>query len=1383
MKYKVINPLSLNVQQLTASLLDQYQAYFTTNDPETLAKEFWEKIKAEPKYVYTLDVIFFLINTGCLLEDEKEFEKFLKLIEKNTSLQDVISDVLQKQPLEEDWPELTELQLSSKFTSDALRVFLKQIKDGRESAIETLITFFFKECNFIVFDKYCPSLINKLNDVNLGRLLTTNDSAVILLASKRFSQRCAVILKPESLFKIFSLNIKQEKRKEFTTTLLDFCLKYKKGFLSVFFAKITQIKDVEVAAQIDTIKTNLSSLGESLLKFFQTHPEFFMSYFGTARDFVNLLIQSSNPIMVLSSIIREKFIAKWIARNITSISAALFRMMPEKKHEEILRFLAKNPGSYPTFNEFLLYSIKPMLSQIDSYTSLGIADIFQLALHPIIRKKLNFQEKIREYLGQTRFGTLVDRLITEDEALWEFYVNSLWKEVIINKYNFPLIEARRSVALKVDPIISLSSLEKNLSPLEAFTLADTNEWQCVRKYLNNQANSEPVTNPILKIRMRQLEGTVPNNFRSDTINFLLTQEGLACLVASYEYIDILVFFGSGEQIIHGLEALFIRRTQLHGKEKTNLLCNLEYFINKIIKNYYVLNKTISSITTSNLLGIIEIFMREELLRFLDFKIFIESLLLQPVPIQLNIIKKIVDKKMTKHLFLESQEHGYSYLLINLLDANEIIESLFSQLTEEDLCELLDSVTSVLVLKFIFESYACAWLLPKLISIIINYGQYIANPKFWGYVISHEKLIKSVAANLSYEQFVALLSSQESNSLKQVVFTYIDLFPINKLLRDEKNLISVLCKNEKFGEIFFTSWLRFYEAHLLPEELFYHLFKPENEMVLDYYYNKNISHFLAMLSAVVTALDPKLRDKIKEKYPNIPSQPVSHKMEIDVLHSSKSILSQKTYADVCHYIDLHGAKAEKLKGLHLLLTESLLEGLERLQSEILLRQIPFTVEYVPISLLLTDKFHQFLDHLISSENRKLLDDYLLSLPRDFYLGFHYLIEEPTDINQVAYVKIICRLKELMLKYLIFRATELEKNQDAIASYSFLNILYLCAENCPNQINAFLCQEAFAEKVIRCLKYVGEKQIFGCEGELVVKLSLLKLNLSVPSQGDSDYYNYVILQSLLVQTTVLTGRRAEYIKGLFDPHYLLQLKNIALVGYFLRLPFYGSKLCNEDLMRLVGLCPSLRYGLLFYPHHYNKLSQQNLLASLYAPENIPLIEFSNEHVLLTPLRNKLALEKIATGVPASTSQFFPMINSPKSKYSPEDNFKVEDRRLAKCLEANLLLSFLTSCLPLIFKINEAHPLRSRLEIMEYLIFLVVEQNPEPSVEHRLKSLQRLLPEDSTKYITINQVELWRKEFSTKHLEDPKKIIVSELKELLDGQIEANVESPHVVSMSQV
>jgi hypothetical protein len=258
---------------------------------------------------------------------------------------------------------------------------------------------------------------------------------------------------------------------------------------------------------------------------------------------------------------------------------------------------------------------------------------------------------------------------------------------------------------------------------------------------------------------------------------------------------------------------------------------------------------------------------------------------------------------------------------------------------------------------------------------------------------------------------------------------------------------------------------------------------------------------------------------------------------------------------------------------------------------------FSIRYLPITLLLSDKFHAFLLRQLKEDPEKLIH-YLISFPHT-HLDLRNFFNLDQAVQSLALVKILNKTKVLFLS-LVYEYV-ITTGPDSMSD-KFIEILAMAAWNYPNQLYQLLEDVDFFNKLysyLYCSRYLFHKnqQLSHVQLRFLLLASLLHVHHT------SEYLDIIVYDLNLYEVSdhpILENTLAHF----FPIKTIQKSKNQQLISYFLKLPFYARTLSNHAILRATHFSSELRELLLSYPHLYRKFNREEMeiiIASLLSGED--------------------------------------------------------------------------------------------------------------------------------------------------------------------------------------
>lgn len=1352
MQYKVIQSPSKVVSPQT--ILDHYDEFITAENLREVASQAWEKIKTNKDYLYTLDTIFYIWHAHILIENELII--FLKLIQKNPVLCQALCDRICDETTFKNWSSITREQLEQEYTSVTVQRLNQQLTTTRLESCSELRDLL-RGDKIQLFFLHCPLFLNGLSVEILQAVITTNPKAIVLFKDKLLANRFAVILMREQLIKMFALSVPVDDQKEFLQLLLEFCQTRRKGFFGVFFERLrlpscshllpSTNNESLTPADLLQIRKNLIAGADDLLRLFQNNKGLGSIYIRDGQDLVDLLSCSALPLRELSNLCKkDPQVANKVGEHIVKIAAYLFRAMPTDKRAELGQFLLFKPSGTYDYLTLLFHKVYDNLQALNK-PSLGTIDNFQILLQPEIRTKLRENKKILTALLNMRWlNGVMDRIIFEDDAIYELVVMNL---VPINDYsalNFPLTAARRSMEKKVVLSQMPNEYERPFSPLEAFALPVSIEGF---SYFTRLPNNQPdLSNRLVRLKLLHQAQKSTGACSDYVIDHLSKHPVLwAGDLCFHECLDLIAFLGSGQHIIVCLSTLYgLKRMDAPEIDKSIINRSINYLFNYVLTNDYVMSKVISAITFNNILGVAEIFYHPKMQDYLPSRTMVQAASTLPVEARHSFLLQLASKKVIIKLFAESYYQVYCQELVNLLDDKNFIDRLFKDFTDVDLYDLLRCLSPVTA-EFIFSNDNCDVLAQRMINVIISNWKHIDNRTAIHKLFHSQKGLVQFCSRLDLEKLVIVLESMEPK-LTQLFLAQSHHIPLESLLADTKNLINIICNNTEFGLYFFASWQNLIGINLVIDQLLYQLFSREHQDVLEKYLDSKIVNFWAMVRTMINHISPETYKYLVASYSRLAGLRHDNvEEEINKIHFPSSRDSAPLVAAALFLVETAEEKSlsnTESNDLLKAIVSGEVEAYRNLFDAIIKNKISSDSNVLPVILLLNDRFYDFFtENAKHPERYHLVYNYLSSLPRDYLEGLSNLVKE-SSLSKVAFVKLHNRLNHTTIVYLWNLMTQLQSSVDVQLAKRFLDVLSLTVENCCNTIRGFIkTSPLFESIIIKALKLTASGDIrFNYDGEILLRLLLIKHHLNMAKESNTslsqDLKNIVqkFSQELSVQTRSLRANNANYVRRLFKSEDMLH-GDIQLVSYLIRHNLC-PRLSENDLLAIAEKASSLGYTMLLYSHHLPSLTKKGQL------KLSSKLQLNSDSLL----RIRLASDPDTTPGPKSSTTASLRNRLAVSKHvSHKENYEDVTRvYLETALPDNNLLAFLkeAGCYDFVKMAHDYDPLRSYFEIMEQIIVLVVDERL-PDFEGRYDEVMKMLPRNQTINFNRDLVIQWQKTFA--------------------------------------
>lgn len=1370
MQYKIINPLSFrNSDVKKNALLKFYRNYFKAPKTAPFSKDYWEAIKkGEDNLFYTLDTVLMIYNDHIIDED---LVFFLKLIQRNDSLRSAILEVLQKEELETGWESLSEEVLTTTkifnepmfaFDEEEISPLQNQLAEERDKARTNFCGTFFGE-SIVDFYQYCPSLIAGLNDVNLKKLILSHPVAVSLLADPKLASRIAGVLGANDIAILFATKAEAVPKKQYTELLLKFCRTYKPRVIVDIFQQLQMRLPSTTLGQedFDIIGENIYSCESYLLNWIAQDAKIFFAYVVSPEHFTRLLRLLADPLEYLTSIIAQRpDIADWVMDYAVAVIATLLRLKTITD-QKLVQFLEQTIINRRSLSSILSAQIRQGLGSFATLFPFHANDLVELLLNPTVRRLIKLTPaEVNAYLKDPFLKSVLDRVISEDDAIFEKIASN------VSKVDFPLTTGRSSVLRRLAVYSSVEALEHNLTPFEAFALAKSKDWNNLKDKLSQSKTSlQTFSHLIFRLRL-EYNPLSKSSFCEFLCDQFLSDRYFEEFKKDTGHIEILLLVGSGTQLVNCLAKIFsscrsaqqsqastslaimhsnAQRRHLLGRLARSLIPNpvIDKEAGDVTVNIE-LKKLLSAVNISNILELMEFFSDSRFLDYLDCKLFFQALMSKSVSDRLEILKRIANKALMFKLLTESSTHRFDYLLMQLLSSIEDNDFIFKELGENDLVKWLNSLSFKLI-EFFFENSVVLAIRARLIMVLKKYWVKITNYDLLHYLFCRPSLLSEIMTDFSLPSLVNFLISDlgtqiiellklqategQESQLPKLFSSNIVVF--DNLARNSNSLIKVICLNISFGELVFRDWSSFKSFDFTFEELLYRLFSTDYLKVLSVYSKQD--NFIALLSSVLEQLPPEIQAKANQICSIAPANSTknikeesAHAVVRNKLVSSASqsnLLAQRQIRDQVE-------ASIEVKHLHAQIQRGKFEeACVEIKSTIIkdgvkLYESGLKAKFFPGVFVIKDNFFELLIWLVLNKHLQLASSYLLSLPRDFYEGYKFLVEDPSEkINQIAFTKLIYRLETLVVTCL-FTALPSPQNYNL-----FAELLFLCCENFPDTILTCLGDDNFLNAVLSTLVlYWENKNGVKFEGEIIACFLILKAYIERPLVGSHPNNINFVIGHIAAQTKTLTGQRKTFVTNLFSLENLRRIGSVRLLGQFLRSPEYAQGLKAEQLLELLTSFPSLIMSIIFYPHNLSKLSPPAFVELLPYLTNGDEPTANRASIFCEIFQQQLIVSSNqAQEATTTTSRIFVTLghSNPLQPRVTEASLSLDEKKLVTFIKINEYLPLIKT--PLIENIMQIYlgkfPYQTEFDILKILLLILIEPN-KTFVNGRIKSLVNLL-----------------------------------------------------------
>ncbi len=1354
MQYKIINPSRFsNDDAKKNALLVFYARYFKIDPAEKLnfSRGYWEAIKKpnwestdRPKksLFFTLDTVLMIYNDGLIEED---MVTFLQLLQKNNLLRAAFLEVLQKEELEKDWERLSRDDLTERFFDESEVVALQDLlADERDKARKSFCKVFFGE-SIGLFHKHCPSLINELNAENLRKLILSHTAAFSLLNDPSLAPRIAAVLQDDDIGFLFASKVESVRRRQYTRSLLTFCRTYKTNVFIEFLKLYQRRIPSETLNQesYDYIEENLLSCEFYFVEWVAQNSRVFFAYYTTPQHFTRLLRFPEDPLKYLANILRSNIpIAEILMDAAIGVVATLLRLkkIPD---QTLVDFLKQSIVKDETFASTLAKQIRSHLSEFDTNLPFDAGDIVEILLNPAMRALIKLTpEEIKAYIQQPSLQSLLDRIISEDDVVYTRLEANL-----VGKVDFPLTTGLRGMKGRLAVYSSVEALENNLTAFEAFALANSNEWDTFKdRLIQSKTPLQTLSHLIFRLRLEY--GThSKSSFSEFLCDQFLSDRYFEEFKRDRSNLEILLFVGTGAQIVNCVAKIFSAcrsAAQLSGAaSQANMGLNAlrRHLLGKLARGFTELNKLLCTVSVTNILELLELFCDNQFLEHLNCKFFFQALMAKSVAERVEILKRNATRGLVLKILTESASHGFDFSLMRLLNDSQDVGFLFKDLSDKDILQWLNSDPfSEAMITFIFTHSSFSVIRPRLITIIQKNWDEIRNRNLLYYVFCNLALLSKVVEKLSLASLVKFLISDlgmktmeclvlqriESQQAYLPLIFSSNIVVFDGLAKESNTLIEIICTNVAFGQLVFIDWCHCPMFNFTFEELLYRLLSKECSEALNAYLKLN--NFIALLRSVVENLSPELQAKINQYCLAPPRESSNHsrivregskgsliRNKLVRSDSASNLVLQRQHNNLCEAAKEVSYIHDKIRrGDFGAAVAEMKSEMDRADGK--LSPAILVAKFFPGIFLINNHFYEFI-LLTAQKHPHLASVYLLSLPRDFFKEYKFLVEDPENkISQVAFAKMLYRLESLVSACIVM---SLQK-QDHKSS---LEALFLCGENFPGTVLTFLLKnKVFCRNIVSLLAlYWKNERLIKCEGELVVGFLILHAYTYLPVEEVlSEEINFII-GHIAAHIKMLTDKKRAFIVKVLPLADLLKIGHPRLIGLFLRFPEFVQSLTGRDLLLVLKPFPSLITSIIFYPHNLSKFSAQQLSLLLKYLTSWDIHSENEMNIFFEFFQQHLNAVQSHVQDPTTTTGRLFVAMGPSQGFN-EDSYSTDEKKLVESLKGNTqFLPFLMDGLAQ--RIIQSYLLKynylCELDVLQILIMILVDSN-RSFVSYRISAL---------------------------------------------------------------
>lgn len=1207
MKIKIITLHDSDRENLLV-LLSQYETLFLKardNRKDIIDALYQTFKKNQTNIIFTVDMLLACINNAW--QSKEELLPYLKIISTNQLALVGILDVLQNK--EGNWPEYNFLEIRPDI--DELATICIEIEAERSN----FKSIFFSEPDFIrQILTISPTVIIGLENIFLKQLVLSNSAAVSLLEDKKFSHLFTDQFILEDLLALLLVKIESSKSEQskYILTLLRYFAKHQSRTLS-FLIKLLTSPSSHLISEIafEQIKQTVLDCDEQLLAFLEDYPDFFVP-FVERFELANILSKTQQPIKFLTTIMKKnEYITRWLGDHLLLLTAFLLESRVSIRRQEILILLnhtliTESNKKKISFSVLLQEEVKEMLKNLSlqEYSAKELNALCAVLESKEIRESLKLDNPTLQYLFLNDLTSrLLERCIVCDNYSRTDF-NSYLKLISMNwqakKYQYPYMYnclTLRTTAKSIDFFYT-----ENMNSISAYLVAISDNWPAYKKIIVNAESSQVAKiHPILQLKL-QSDSLTNYQFTQALVLFLLKGEMFLMMDVSCQ--ELFCDLASGKQYIAYFAKMQEICAQIHPNDKLRQFTFIRkhnHFIDTIFAMPYYSIKLSAAINRSNLPILESLLIKPEFVAWLDCCDLLNCLAEVNQDQLFIMLKKIaVNKKLVFKFLTHDNNSFYFSRLLSFLNGAQICEILLSSLKPEDFLELANQ-SEIGLTQFILESEQCKTVAKKLFAAMAHSLHRIKEKKLILFLFSENKYIGKIAKNLKLDEAIQLLLSPSVCSSKKItakILSQLDKFSFS--MNDECWLTSkIFIRNKYAAEFYFGQWELFQKLNYSPELLLSMLIDREFESTLVYLLNDPNLYIFKMIKPIIALLPTHSSQEIG-KLLEIHPQSLITDFSLQRLADDNTELSYQNVADIqkkrelifsltnttsWQYKNLVGSAAVYLQLLHLELHQNLDEGLDKLDDYTQLDHPIFSCEYLPITLMLCDKFYEYLLKLIH-ENPEKLFRYLKSLPHS-HKDIRNYFNLTQSIQSLAFIKILNRITFLVIKSILNYVMQVDSD---FLIADFIEILAAGAWNYSDQFYQMLENEIFFNKVYHYL-YCGHFLFHKNQQPGHILLRLLMLVSLLRVHKITDYLEKIVYE-LNLFTVHDHAILKEKIFHFFPVEIIQQSDCQQLIGYFLRIPFYTQMLSKSDLLQVTEISPELRKLLFIYPHLRKRFDQEEI-----------------------------------------------------------------------------------------------------------------------------------------------------------------------------------------------
>ena len=204
-----------------------------------------------------------------------------------------------------------------------------------------------------------------------------------------------------------------------------------------------------------------------------------------------------DPVSSLSAVIlKDPQIALWVSQHIVAICSNLLTGANDHRSNQVAQFINKHTDGKNSFAAIFTFEARVGLRDLAQYAPElnhnSTAEVsMRNALLIILQNKATrsllklSEEEIENYLRIPVLRSLLDRLVAEDETLWNYFLVKVSSNFMRAnkqfKYEYPCLSARLAVQKKIRQVNVADFYDNTLEPMAALMVTNTQDWDTLKK--------------------------------------------------------------------------------------------------------------------------------------------------------------------------------------------------------------------------------------------------------------------------------------------------------------------------------------------------------------------------------------------------------------------------------------------------------------------------------------------------------------------------------------------------------------------------------------------------------------------------------------------------------------------------------------------------------------------------------------------------------------------------------------------------------------------------------------------------------------------------------------------------------------------------------------